>query len=123
MAEIHSRRIDEQTVDTLLQDDVVFIGEATLSKSFAIKGKFTGSIKSGHDIFIDKKAVVEADIFSDGSVYIQGHVKGDIDAQKRVELLGKCKLEGDVKTGRMAIENGCCFNGICKMRKEGRQGE
>jgi cytoskeletal protein CcmA (bactofilin family) len=117
MAEIHSKRIDEQSIDTLIEDDVTFWGEATLSKNLAIKGKFYGSINSDDDIYIDKQAVVEADIVSHGAVYVQGRVKGNIDAVRRVELASECSVNGDVTTERMVIENDCEFNGSCKMRK------
>ncbi|MCL2519713.1 MAG: polymer-forming cytoskeletal protein [Spirochaetaceae bacterium] len=117
MPEIHAKRIDEQHVDTILEDDVAFWGEATLTKNMILKGKFYGSINSDDDLYINKTAEVEANITSLGSVFVHGKVKGDIDALKRVELITDCTVDGNIVTDRFVIESNCEFNGACKMRK------
>ena len=117
MPEIHAKRIDEQNIDTILEDDVEFWGDATLTKTMILKGKLYGSISTDDDLYISKHAVAEANINSFGSVYIYGRVKGDIDAGKRVELISGCSVDGNITTDRVVIESNCEFNGACKMRK------
>lgn len=116
MNEIHSRKIDDDAIDTILQDDVVFVGSAVLDKNFAVRGRFVGDIECKNDIYFDAESTIEANIKSLGSVYIQGHVVGDIVSNDRIELIGESILTGNVITGRMVIETGSEFNGFCQMR-------
>ena len=117
MPEIHSKKIDREVIDTWIEEDAIFEGDVQLDKNISICGRFSGSIKTKHDVFVGKNATVVADITAGGSVHILGEVRGDIDAQIRVELATDASLDGDVITGKMVIENGCYFNGSCKMRQ------
>lgn len=117
MAEIHSKKVDREDIDTWIEDDAIFEGDAKLDKNVSICGRLSGSIKAEGNVYVGKHATVVADVLSHGSVYILGEVRGDIDAQGRVELATDASLDGDVITGKMVIENGCYFNGSCKMRQ------
>ncbi len=115
MAEIHARKIDESEVDTFLQSDIIFEGNATLGSNLAIKGKVIGNIVAEGDVYVDAMASVTGNISSQGSLLLMGKVRGDVTTQHRVELMGCGSLHGDVETGRMMIENGFTFNGVCRM--------
>ncbi len=117
MAEIHSKKIDRETIDTWIEDDAIFEGDAKVDKNISICGRLSGSIKAEGNVYVGKEATVVANVTSRGSVYILGEIRGDIDAQDRVELATDASLDGDVITGKMVIENGCYFNGSCKMRQ------
>ncbi|MGL4524624.1 MAG: bactofilin family protein [Spirochaetia bacterium] len=117
MPEIHAKRVEREMIDTWIEDDVIFEGDAKLDKNLNICGRFSGSIIAEGDVFVGKESTVVSNVTSRGSVYILGEVRGDIDAQERVELATDASLDGDVITGKMVIENGCYFNGSCKMRQ------
>ncbi len=118
MAEIHSRRIDEKKLDTVLAEDISFEGEVAFSKPLMIKGLFSGSINATGSLYIDKNAVVEAEIKA-SSVVIRGKVKGNITADIKVELQGTAEVVGDITAPRIVMEPGCLFDGISKMRPAG----
>jgi cytoskeletal protein CcmA (bactofilin family) len=115
MPEIHARKIDENAIETLLQEDVVLEGDVTSAQGLVIKGKVTGNLRAVDNILIDKQAAVVGQVHSSSSLYLLGTLKGDVKTSYRVEIIGRGVLDGDVITGRMVIENGTTFNGICKM--------
>lgn len=118
MAEIHSRRIDERKIDTVLAEDISFEGDVAFSKPLMIKGLFSGSINATGDLFIDKNAVVDAEIKA-SSVIVRGKVRGNITADSKVELQGTAEVVGDITAPRIVMEPGCLFDGISRMRPAG----
>jgi cytoskeletal protein CcmA (bactofilin family) len=118
MPEIHARKIDESSVETILQEDVVLEGDARVKNGLAIKGRVVGNLDVEENIFIDKRASVVGKVESRSSLFLLGSLRGDVKTQHRVEIIGKGSLDGDVITGRMVIEHGSAFNGICKMGQE-----
>jgi len=96
---------------------------ASISQGIRIKGEVTGS----EDLYID--GIVEGKLnLANGSLTIgpNGHVKADVNAREvivrgqiegkvsgrdRVQLLGTAKVNGEVQTERLAIEEGASLRG------------
>lgn len=114
MAEIHSERVKEKDLDTVMGDDIQFNGSLSFSDPLMIKGKFSGDIKASGVLYIEKSAHVEADI-SAGSLHIRGEVIGDITADDCVQLFSSAKVTGDIVAPKIKMENGCFFSGKCHM--------
>ncbi|MBN2050223.1 MAG: polymer-forming cytoskeletal protein [Spirochaetales bacterium] len=115
MPETHITRPDESEIDTILAEDIVFTGNLSFEDPLMIKGSFSGDIKAAGDLFIGKKAQVEARIEAK-VVSIQGRVKGNIYATRRVELAASASVDGDITAPDIIMESGCRFNGICTMK-------
>lgn len=114
MTEVQINTIDEEQLDTVLAGDVEFSGSMTFKKPLMIKGRVSGVIRSESELYIDEKAVVEADIQA-AVVSVRGTVKGDIAARERVELFATSSVDGDVTAPQVTMETGCRFNGVCRM--------
>ncbi|HOX48553.1 MAG TPA: polymer-forming cytoskeletal protein [Spirochaetia bacterium] len=114
MTEVQISAVDEEQLDTVLAGDVEFSGSMTFKKPLMIKGRVSGVIRSESELYIDEKAVVEADIKA-LVVSVKGSVKGDIAARERVELFASSSVDGDVTAPQITMETGCRFNGACKM--------
>lgn len=114
MTEVQISAVDEEQLDTVLAGDVEFSGSMTFKKPLMIKGRVSGVIRSESELYIDEKAVVEADIKA-LVVSVKGSVKGDIAARERVELFASSSVDGDVTAPQVTMETGCRFNGVCKM--------
>ncbi len=117
MTDVHISLVDEEILDTILASDVEFNGKLVFKKPLMIKGKFSGSIESSSDLYIDEKAVVTADIRV-ANLSLKGRVKGNVKADTRVELFSTCVLEGDVSAPEVTMETGCRFTGICTTTKK-----
>lgn len=114
MAEIHSDRVKEKDIDTIMGEDLDFSGSLSFSDPLMIKGKFSGDIKSTGILFIEANAVVEADI-SALDVQIRGEVIGNVEANDSVQLFSSARVIGDITAPKVKMENGCYFSGKCHM--------
>jgi cytoskeletal protein CcmA (bactofilin family) len=96
---------------------------ACLSQGIRIKGEITGS----EDLFIDgnvegkvtfrnavltvgPNANVKADIDA-REIVVRGRVEGKLDGSERVQIWHTAKVSGDIRSQRIAIEDGAEFRG------------
>jgi cytoskeletal protein CcmA (bactofilin family) len=96
---------------------------ASLSPGIRIKGEITGS----EDLFIDgnvegkvtfrnavltvgPNASVKGDIDA-REIVIRGRVEGKLDGSERVQIWHSAKVNGDIRSQRIAIEDGAEFRG------------
>ncbi len=79
-----------------------------------IDGDFEGTVNCPDTLVVGKGGKVKAEIKVKNAV-IGGTVLGNIDAQEKIELQAGSRLEGDIKTTRLVIDEGVFFEGACKM--------
>jgi cytoskeletal protein CcmA (bactofilin family) len=104
---------------TVFGAETEFDGTLTFTDKLVITGKFTGKIESKTgDLQIAKNAVCDVESLSVNSVVIYGDVKGQINAEERVEICSGSVVDGDVKTARVRIANNVEFNGQVTMLDE-----
>ncbi|MBI5207581.1 MAG: polymer-forming cytoskeletal protein [Candidatus Firestonebacteria bacterium] len=117
MAVVQDRetRLDNSAkIGTLLGPGAKFHGEMVSDGNIRIDGQFKGKIKSKGTLYIGKSGDIHADI-DIGSVIIGGKVKGNILAKTKLELISPAKLQGNINTPRISIEEGVIFEGMCTM--------
>lgn len=109
---------NEEEIDTVLASDIYFNGILKFTGSLLIKGKFEGEIdaEEGH-LYVGSKAHVKARIKT-SIVSNKGEIVGDVETNKRFELMGGSKITGDVTTPDLKIEPGSELNGNCTMVKD-----
>ncbi|HEY2460093.1 MAG TPA: polymer-forming cytoskeletal protein [Candidatus Acidoferrum sp.] len=107
-------------------------GAASISQGIRIKGEVTGS----EDLFVDGQVdgklnlangsltigpngLVKADVTA-REVIVRGRVEGKIAARERVQLSSTGRVDGEVQTERLAIEDGAMLRGKVEA---GRLGE
>jgi cytoskeletal protein CcmA (bactofilin family) len=94
-----------------------FDGTLKYSNSLRIDGAFKGDIVSGGSLFVDKDAIVRADI-KVSSIRIEGIVHGNINASESIEILSGAKVYGNIRTRQLKIDDGVLFKGKCEMIKD-----
>lgn len=114
MVEFQLKSVDEETLDTILAEDVDFSGDLSFKEPLMIRGRVSGTIHTSSDLHIDEKAVVEANIYAN-NVTVKGRVKGNITATGKVILFASCKMDGDIHAAFVTMEQSSRFNGICTM--------
>ena len=97
-------------VDASMQGSLVFKEPVNLR----INGKFEGTLEVKGVLTIGNTAFVNAHIKGE-NIKISGRVKGEIDAESKIELLGQAVVEGNIRTPRLTIEDGAIFQGNCLM--------
>ena len=85
-------------------------GELTGEGDIQLMGVFRGTIDLAGTIVIGEPAQVEADIAAT-NIIVGGHVKGNLVATGRVDLLPTGSVTGNVKTGSIAAAEGASLKG------------
>lgn len=104
----------DSEIDTILGEDIVFRGKLSFKKSLKINGNFKGKIDTSGHLVIGSAADVDADIEAD-TVSVEGKLRGNVVAAKRVDILKAARLSGDLRTPDLRIESGSHFSGNCLM--------
>jgi cytoskeletal protein CcmA (bactofilin family) len=102
------------SAQTVLSKDATFEGKITSKDSVKIDGRLVGEVRSESTIEVGDTGSVEGNITA-AHVITAGHIKGAVNARDKVELKGKSRLDGDLVTTRLVIEDGAQFEGMCKM--------
>ena len=102
---------------------LVIKGEVSGSEALYIDGRVEGSINlSGNRVTIGRNGVVSANINA-REIVVMGKVKGNLQAQDRVDIRNEGSLTGDVIAQRISIEDGAFFKGGIDIRKPGAEGQ
>ena len=94
-------------------------GELTGEGDLQLMGTFRGTIDLMGTIVIGETAQVEADI-SATNIVVGGHVKGNLVASGRVDLLPSGSVTGNVKTGSIAAAEGASLKGEIEIDRRGQ---
>jgi cytoskeletal protein CcmA (bactofilin family) len=90
-------------------------GELSGNEDLAIEGKVEGKITlNGYSVTIGETGQAAAEIHAK-SVVVGGLVKGDINADERVEVLATGTMVGDIRAPRVILVDGCKFKGAIDM--------
>ncbi len=87
-----------------------------------VDGEFEGTLNCPATLYVGKSGRVKADVNVKNAI-VGGKVLGNIVAKNKIELQAGCRVEGDLKTSRLVIDEGVFFEGSCKMSPEGKGGE
>lgn len=106
--------MQDNEIDTILGDDIVFRGKLSFKQSLKVNGTFKGKIDTSGHLVIGASADVDADIEA-ATVSVEGKLRGNVNAAKRIDILKTAKLTGDLRTPDLEIESGARFSGNCVM--------
>jgi cytoskeletal protein CcmA (bactofilin family) len=91
-------------------------GDLTGEGDIQLMGGFHGTIDLVGTVMIGESAKVEADIAAT-NIIVGGHVKGNLIAGGRVDLLPTGSVTGNVKTGSIAAAEGASLHGEIEINR------
>lgn len=94
-------------------------GDLQFEETFRIDGRFEGKIRSGSELILGDSAEVTGEI-EVGRLSVNGSLKGTVRATERVELHARARVEADLTTPVLKIEEGARFDGSCRMGEQAR---
>ncbi len=94
----------------VLNADVELEGTLRFSGELSFDGKLTGDINSEGALTLGDNAVVKGNI-NVNSVVMRGKVTGNVTAKDKIDIKTRTELFGDIRTARLAIEEGVTFVG------------
>jgi cytoskeletal protein CcmA (bactofilin family) len=110
-----AREIKDGTLSGFVGSGTSVTGEATFKAMLRIDGHLSGRITSHTGtLVVGAGGQVDANI-EVAVASIQGIVNGDIIGGQRVELGRAAKVNGNIQTPSLVIEQGAIFEGSCKM--------
>ena len=114
------RRLEDKyaIITTVIAPETRFEGMINATEGVQISGYFEGEVISQSLVWIGKTGKVEGNIKCP-SVISEGEIVGDIESAKHVELREECRMSGNITTEKLAIADGCTFEGEIKMSQEG----
>jgi len=95
------------------------VGKISLDGPARIEGHVEGEIEAKDTLTVGEDAVVKAKIVGT-TVIVHGQVTGDITARSRLELRTPGRIQGNVTTATLVIQEGTTFEGHCSMSDDAR---
>jgi cytoskeletal protein CcmA (bactofilin family) len=114
-SETLARDIKEGTLSGFVGGGTVVTGEANFKAMMRVDGHLSGRVSStSGTLIVGANGKVDANIEVAVAV-IHGTINGDIIATQRLELGRAAKVNGNIQTPSLVIEQGAVFEGSCKM--------
>jgi cytoskeletal protein CcmA (bactofilin family) len=95
----------------------VLQGRLDIQGDLKVAGQVEGELKASGDVTVDSGATIQATI-EGANVSVRGNVTGNVTARRRLTLGGSGRLIGDVRVGRLTVEDGASLNGNVTMSSE-----
>lgn len=121
---------NEDQTEPAISDSINIVRQVTIGTTISIKGEVTGDedlLIEGNvegtidladfDLTIGQSGNVVADIRAK-SITVQGRVEGDIRASQSVLITETARMVGNIKSPRVALEDGADFKGSIDMRDD-----
>ena len=116
-SETIAREIKEGTLSGFVGSGTQLTGETTFKAMLRVDGHLSGKITStSGTLIVGATGKIDANIEVAVAV-VHGAVNGDIIASQRLELGRAAKVNGNIQTPSLVIEQGAVFEGSCKMLK------
>jgi cytoskeletal protein CcmA (bactofilin family) len=116
-SETLAREIKEGTLSGFVGSGTQLTGETTFKAMLRVDGHLSGKISSSSGtLIVGATGKIDANVEVAVAV-VHGVVNGDIIAAQRLELGRAAKVNGNIQTPSLVIEQGAVFEGNCKMLK------
>ena len=99
----------------MIAHETVFEGDLKSECDFRIEVRIKGTLLTKGKVVIGKTGVIIGSLSCDYAD-IEGQVKGKILVSDTLSLRTSANVEGDVQTGKLAVEPGAIFNANCQMK-------
>lgn len=117
-----NRRIEDrpEPVESVLAQETILQGNLRSNYGIRIIGSVNGDIESGGRVKIEKGGRVRGKIRA-SDIIVNGVLEGNIETAGQVELGQESHMIGNIKAVKIAIADGCFFQGEIKMFREDSQ--
>lgn len=96
--------------ETYLDAGSVLTGELRFAGSVRLDGRVEGQIHAGQTVIVGEHAEIDASIEAD-TLEVFGTVVGDIRVVRRTLLHKSARVEGEIQTAGIVVEEGAQFRG------------
>ena len=100
----------------VLNSDVEIKGNVKFAGELTLEGKLEGEVNSDGTLIIGETGTVNGNV-SAGTVSVRGKINGNITARDKIEIKSKAEVFGDIRSAKLAIEEGVTFVGKTEVTK------
>ena len=90
------------------------VGDCSSDGTIRVEGRVEGSIRAGKSVVVGQEGIVVGDIETQDAI-VAGRVQGSVSADSRVELQATCRVEGDIRSRRVKLDEGGQIDGSLHM--------
>lgn len=108
------RTKDVSDVVSVIGSGMKVVGDCVTDGTLRVEGRVEGTIRAAKAVVIGEGGVVSGDIQTQDAV-VAGAVEGSITAESRVELQSTCRIDGDIRSRRVKLEEGGRVDGRLEM--------
>lgn len=108
------RTRDVSEVVSVVGTGMKVTGDCVTDGTLRVEGRVEGTIRAAKAVVVGEGGVVAGDIQTQDAV-VAGTVQGSIAAESRVELQATCRIEGDIRSRRVKLEEGGQVDGRLEM--------
>jgi cytoskeletal protein CcmA (bactofilin family) len=109
--------LSAEELNGFMDQGTEFEGELRFKDTFRIDGSLKGRIVSDNTLIVGESGRVDADIEC-AVVSIRGTVTGRVHGRERIELLAGSRVQANLVSPKLLIEEGAFFQGQCDMGGE-----
>jgi len=120
-----SEKKDKNTVNpgtgqNRINEGTSLTGDIISKGFFRIDGTITGNVTTPSKVVIGKTGVIVGTLTCQNAD-IEGSFEGDLDVTETLTLRSTAKIDGEVSTGKLAVEPGATFNASCVMKGSAKE--
>lgn len=90
------------------------VGDCSSDGTIRVEGKVEGSVNAGKSVVVGKDGIVKGNISTQDAI-VAGTVDGSVTAESRVELQATCRVQGDIRSRRVKLDEGGQVDGQLHM--------
>ena len=103
---------DNGEATSVIGEGSVFEGTFEVTGNIRVDGQFKGELTVSETLVVGNNGLVDADVQTRNAV-VAGSIKGDLNASDKITLQSGSRLEGEMVTSKLVIEEGVSFQGSC----------
>ncbi len=106
---------------TIIGEQIIIEGSICGKENLLIEGSMKGKIDlEEHQVIVGSRGKVEAEIHAK-DVTISGRMTGNIQALGKVEITKAAEFNGEIKAGRISVEDGAYIKAVIELVREERK--
>jgi cytoskeletal protein CcmA (bactofilin family) len=118
-SEVPQRRLEDDVgeKETVIVHGTEVRGMIQGPNTVRVAGFFEGEISIDGMLWIGQQGEVQGSVKARDMI-IEGQMKGDVESSERIEIRGSGRVIGNINCHKLAMAEGCFFQGEIKMPKE-----
>ena len=109
---------DVGDVVSIIGPGMKVVGDCSSDGTIRVEGQVEGSVKAAKSVVIGKEGVVVGDVVTQDAI-VAGRIDGSVSADSRVELQATCRIQGDIRSRRIKLDEGGQVDGQLHMGGRG----